>query len=234
MKLHAIKHDYRAGLWCGIAALATVSGRPTSECREAILAARSKRDGHYSASIRVTGIHNWELRNAALLLGINTRGIAAFNGPMKQRPTLGQYLRSRDAEARANVLIICVTGHYVTVKGRSFVDNHTKEVTPIKEAPFMRKRVETVWQCVPCVQFSDWKPPVKPPRKPSGRAAVLALAAAHGITVDDSDYRSFGHIWVYSERHEAAGDDPHEGAHIVDDWTQALQWVKDYIDVDNA
>lgn len=233
MKFHPINHDYRAGLWCGIAALATITGRPTSECRAAIIAARGDHRG-FGTVHHVTGIHNWELRKAFTLLGYDTLTCRTHEHlPMKERPTLAQFLRGRTIGLRAEMVVVCITGHYVTVKGRSFVDNFTREPINVKDAPHRRARVETAWMIRKSTFPSTWRAPVKPRPIPNrARPQAIALAAANGITLDYSEYRSAGCIWVTCDKAEACGEDIYEkDGHTVESWEDALERVKGYIGV---
>jgi hypothetical protein len=59
--------------------------------------------------------------------------------------TLSAWLRQRPD--RAGTYVINVTGHYVLVVGRKFVDTQTSgEWVSIAKAPHRRARVENVWQ----------------------------------------------------------------------------------------
>lgn len=59
--------------------------------------------------------------------------------------TLAEWMRTskRDPDA---YYIVQVTGHYVLVKGRKFIDNHTKDWVFLRSAPWRRKRVEHVYK----------------------------------------------------------------------------------------
>lgn len=74
-------------------------------------------------------------------------GIAAspFIAIKRIGPTLAQWLRQRPD--RAGTYVINVTGHYVLVVGRKFVDTKTGgEWVSIAKAPHRRTRVENVWK----------------------------------------------------------------------------------------
>jgi hypothetical protein len=60
-------------------------------------------------------------------------------------PSLASWLRQRPD--RAGVYVVNVTGHYVLIAGRKFVDTGTRgEWVSIAKAPHRRTRVENVWQ----------------------------------------------------------------------------------------
>ena len=149
MKLHNIKHDYRAKLWCGIAALATITGKKTSECREAVLAVREKNyeaNGFSASEIsrHVTGMYNWELLGALKLMGFNSsQSHDYFNVPMKSRPTLAAWLKTR--QQKNAVMVVNVTGHYVVISGRKFIDSRHDAPVPQSKAHCRRKKVKAAW-----------------------------------------------------------------------------------------
>lgn len=59
-------------------------------------------------------------------------------------PTLAEWMRSkRDPDA---FYIVNVTNHYVLVRGRKFIDNHSKEWVFLRSAPHRRKRVAHVFK----------------------------------------------------------------------------------------
>lgn len=142
MKLHPVRHDYKSGLWCGIAALSAISGRRTSECRLAILDTRSNRGVDNRT---VMGLHNWEVLGALFALGFNAVNVGRFVGPMRERPTLARFLRERHPNIRRAVLLLELTGHYVTVSARKFVDNHQPEIANIRDSGYRRSRVKNAW-----------------------------------------------------------------------------------------
>lgn len=230
-KLHPVRHDYRAKLWCGIAALATVTGRPTSECRAAIIATRGR--SYSEVPQRVTGIYNGELRGAFALLGYEMAQIADYNiTPMLRRPTLAQWLKTR--EHVSETVVINVTGHYLTVCGRRIIDNSERckdgPVT-LKAIRCRRSRVVKAWVVRKATRAATWTPPAKPVRVPNtARAKCMALVKAFpDITVDDSDWRSMAQVWVYCAKLEATGEDAYEEAgHCAEDWDEALERAQTY------
>lgn len=72
--------------------------------------------------------------------------------PVKQVGcTLAAWLRQRPD--RAGTYVINVTGHYVLIVGRKFVDTATRgEWVSIAKAPHRRTRVENVWQVSRCAE----------------------------------------------------------------------------------
>lgn len=75
----------------------------------------------------------------------HSQGASAMCLLRRQGPTLAAWLRTRPDKCAT--YIINVTGHYVLVSGRKFVDTYTKgEWVNIGKAPHRRCRVVKVWQ----------------------------------------------------------------------------------------
>lgn len=72
-------------------------------------------------------------------------GASPFIAVKRVGPTLAQWLRQRPD--RAGTSVVNVTGHYVLIVGRKFVDTRSRgEWVSIAKAPGRRARVENVWQ----------------------------------------------------------------------------------------
>jgi hypothetical protein len=140
MKLHAINHDLTTQLWCGLAAMATITGKPTSECRDMISAIRRNRRWlEPEARVAIKGIEPAELR-----LALEKSGFTATRLSVSDKPTLARYLREREKSEMAELLLIVCGRHYVVVKGRKLIDSHTQVPVWIRQAPHRRKRVGSV------------------------------------------------------------------------------------------
>jgi hypothetical protein len=148
MKLHAINHDLKTTLWCGLAAMATITGKPTSECRDMVSAIRRKQPWTEPGTrIAIKGIHTTELRLALEKSGFNTTTVfhrPFMVSPVGNLPTLARYLRERQKPEMSELLLITCGNHFVVVKGRKLIDNYTKEPVWIRQAPHRRKRVSLV------------------------------------------------------------------------------------------
>lgn len=143
MELHAVKHDYKAALWCGPAALSAITGKSTKVCRDAVRKVYEVKQGCKRAPIK--GVKNWEMCDALRLLGYRVMEVDTFYAPMLSRPTLARYLRRRKGITTTATLLINVTRHYVVVRGRKFVDNTQPNPVFIGAAKGRRKRVRFVW-----------------------------------------------------------------------------------------
>ncbi len=155
IKLKPIKHDVKSKLWCGMGALSAVTGLPSSETKKIFQSFRrctyvnvyneyGDCVGDKERAPVIKGISHPEMEKAFNLCGYNCALKEGYSSvPMKERPTLASYLRGR--KFKQSCYLICVTNHYVVVKGNSFIDNHTRKPVPLSKAPWRRKRVKKVW-----------------------------------------------------------------------------------------
>lgn len=130
--LYEIHHDLRTKLWCGIAALAACTGRPTSECRDAI---RDQRV--YSKT--VMGIHRYELLHALRRFGYKG---SLTHRSFNRKITFNQWRKERTPDERKHPCIVVLRRHYVVVDGMSFVDNRHTNPIWLPDAPYQRSHVE--------------------------------------------------------------------------------------------
>jgi hypothetical protein len=141
-----IQIDRTGNRYCGPLVIAAVLGVSTAEA-----AAEVRR---HTGGYAVRGLSPGRL--LATLAGNGKRIIEhhvprsfvkVFGRQMCKGPTLAAWLRSRTPEQMKQPFIIFVTGHYVLVKGRKFVDTFTKgEWVFIRSAPHRRCRVNRVWE----------------------------------------------------------------------------------------
>lgn len=61
-----------------------------------------------------------------------------------EQPTLAAWLRKRSSCQMAQTYLVTLTAHFVVVRGRKFIDNHTMTPTWIRRAPYRRARVIAV------------------------------------------------------------------------------------------
>jgi hypothetical protein len=148
-RLHPINHDKGGTLWCGPAALATVTGLPTSKVHAALQRVTGRRV--------IKGVTNTALNKAANLLGYKLVKIwdvwvddpGGFKVKRSFQPTLARFSKEFRAYYQGDVpVIVNVTGHYVTIHKRTFIDNQVKVATPLWRAPHRRCRVKRAWQVV--------------------------------------------------------------------------------------
>jgi hypothetical protein len=231
VKLHAINDDLKTTLWCGPAALAAISGKPASHC---VLAIRhSLNPAYYHKPVK--GVSNTILIRAAEKLGFSmTKCFEQINYAkglilkFNQLPTLARFCREHRELLRRETILINITGHYVVVSGRSFIDNHTGKPVSLASAPHRRCRVQNAWivrQVGPDIVPA---PIPKPPPLPSIRATE-ALARKFEITVEP---HLPGEYWVYPPPgFESQEIDPYYDEHLAYDANEARERVNRYIEL---
>lgn len=231
MKLHPIKHDLKTTLWCGPAALAAITGKPTSEVMATAKRVMNRRT--------VKGMSNLYLSRVARALGVELETKYLSPGL-----TLARWCKTHKHLFADKPVIVNVTGHYVTVCGRTFVDNHVERAVPLKRAPHRRCRVQVVFVASPITPaapfpFPDNSGPelakyVKPfSPVPSERTEARRIARRFDIEIQMEEFSEPGEFqqprFVYApELLDSEELDPHAGDHVVNDWKEALDRVKQY------
>lgn len=232
MKIKAIKHDLKTTLWCGPAALAAITGEPTSR----VMAALKQATGRG----RVMGVYNHELRKAGAILGVRFDAIPTPCVPKAEQPTLARWLRENKQRYAENPVVITVTNHFVTVQGRSFIDNHTKKPVSLKKAPHRRCRVV---QAMIAKSAEPVKPvlpidfvreaalqaiPMTPRLSLQDHTALRRAAALHGIKIDKHEFNP-GENWIYPpDSLDNEELDPYHDGHLAYDWKDAHARVREY------
>jgi hypothetical protein len=142
MKLHPIKHDLPGVLWCGPAALSACCNVPTSVIHNII---KGNRPGCRGP---VKGVANSELRKAAEFLGFRLELVYDYWADKslspRKKPTLAAFTRNFRPYLQDYPVIVNVTGHYVVVHRRTFVDNQVKTPMSLCGRPSQK-----AWQVVP-------------------------------------------------------------------------------------
>lgn len=225
--LKSIVHDRATTLWCGPAVLAAISGQPTSAIHRVLQGVTGR------ATIK--GVYNQELCKAALKLGhqltaLPSNEVMAF--PAMTCLTLAQWTRQNAALLAQHTVIIQVTGHYVAVSGRTFVDSHTKAPVSLKRAPHRRCRVQSVY-LVRKVEGAVVEIPAPAPKRVDAsrkeRTEAKALAAQHGISIEPYE-NGVGEFWVYPPPGLDSEDkDRNYSDHLAYDWSDVLERVKGYV-----
>lgn len=171
MKLNRdVPVDRTGNGYCGPLVIAALLGISTAEAASEVRRRSNRRcyaravKGMYNDDLvhvlKVNGLKvekqpHGELRYFPRYRWPNGKSVAfeSYNGalgectPVEQRPvkpTLARWLAERPDKSATYV--VQVTGHYVLVSGRKFVDTHTRgQWVNIGDAPRRRKRVEHVW-----------------------------------------------------------------------------------------
>lgn len=218
MSLHAITHDNRSKLWCGLAALATVTGRPTSECATLLRQIRGGKP--------VKGVHTFELRRAFEKLGYQVTHV-----PGRRKITLAAWLRDYANAYQDHAVVVVVSNHFVAVEGRKFCDSHTKQPVFLKAAPWRRARVHDAFQVIR-VSAPSWTAPARPARDYEAerrRRGILALAEEFGIGIEE---HFPGEWWVWPPKgFGAQGVDPYYDEHLAYDADDRAARVRAYADL---
>jgi hypothetical protein len=136
--LYEINHDRRSTLWCGPAAIAAVTGKPTSEIHAKISEVGGRQN--------IKGVYNRELLNTLQALGAPAEEVWSLRWSTHSKPpTLAAWLRENRSLYADRPVIVQVTRHYVTVFGKRLIDNTTGGTVALGSAPHRRARVKRAW-----------------------------------------------------------------------------------------
>jgi len=237
MKIHDIQKGKNR--FCGPAAVSAVTGRPVDEIVEVFHAKTDKS--------KVMGTSHGHLEAVLNEYGLMLFHRSRFDRP--GRPTLAQWLRTNKADRTAGrVYLIAAGHHWLVVSGRKAVCGTTIKVVSVREYPGRRKRVEDVFEVLPCEDGGRTRstPKVVVERRKEKQAkarvrsreysAISALrrrAKAAGITIEKTD-----DYWeVYPPEtlylNEAGTfmeeDDPFEGDHFAYSESEVRTRVERYV-----
>lgn len=127
----------RSRLYCGPVAVAALIGANVDEVIQVIQRHRNNRR-------QVRGTHPHELQHAFRHFDHDVQLVADLS---RNSPTLATWERERTDWDFEQAWLLVVTGHWVAVRGRWFVDTWSNG-TPVRiaDAPWRRKRVRYVYQ----------------------------------------------------------------------------------------
>jgi hypothetical protein len=129
--------DERQRLYCGPVALAALIGADVDEAIRVI-------QRHRNNCRRVRGTHPHELQHAFRHFGRDMQLVADLS---RNSPTLATWDRERTDWEFEQAWLLIVTGHWVAVRGRWFVDTWTAgKPVRIADAPWRRKRVRVTYR----------------------------------------------------------------------------------------
>lgn len=213
--LYQINHDAKRKLWCGPAAIALVTGRPTSE-----IYAHADAD----AGRTVQGMYNSELTRTLRRLGYRVTLIWQVFG--NGRMNLRQWAIANGRLAAGRPAILQVGNHYGVVIGRRYVDNQTRDPIALRDSDYLRSFVHCAW-VVERVTGAAVLPPAasKAPASSDG-AKARRLAKKHGIVIEKNNKDSW---WVTCPAW--GGEDPHEGNQFATSPSEVLAMVEGYIEL---
>lgn len=133
--------------YCGPFALMAVTGLSLAAARKHICRANGWQEGR-----RIAGLYESELVNAFRSAGIpiNRYRLRSKDGGAirwkRDFPTFTRWLNQRTGEEKRAMFLVALTGHYVMVNGNDFIDNHTRELVKLDDAPHRRARVRAVYK----------------------------------------------------------------------------------------
>ena len=111
-RLYQINHDAGGHLWCGPAAVATVTGHPTSR----VLETAKRLTGREA----IKSMHVHEVCDTVRELGFPGSFTVSWRG---SRPTFTQFRKGRSPRERRTPLILLISTHFVVLAGNRLVDS---------------------------------------------------------------------------------------------------------------
>ena len=127
-------------VFCVPYAISVLTGKKVTDIENLVNQRRKRRKGS-----PVRGLYPYEYVDILEILGCRVRTEVHFKYPEKGI-TLARWLRERRGDALSNTYLVRLRGHVVVVKGRKFIDNHTREPVFISKAPGRRCRVKQVYR----------------------------------------------------------------------------------------
>lgn len=214
--LYQVNHDNKSHPWCGLVAIAAVTGHSTSEVNR-VLREVSGRD-------RIMGVSNKEMLTAMLRLGYKCSKAVLpirYVGGKPRNPTLAEFSREKRELFAKRPMIVNVTNHYVVLCGRRFVDSGNLDPISILDAPYRRARVVSAFAFE---KVGEARIPAAPDRRPANKA----MAKAKRLAGDRVKIERDGDMW-WVTCPALADDDPHEGSQGCYSQDEVLEAVEDYV-----
>jgi hypothetical protein len=212
--------------FCGPAALSIIAGIDTTEAAAVIR--------HVSKKRSVQGTSNWEVLRSLSLLGFKATSAAKVDPlNLKGNPTLAAWLKSDERDGQA-LYLIAAGYHWQVVQGRRFCCGITKDIVSIRDEKVKRRaRISGVWKIEHerRVALADVLPAKSKVKRDGSRRKALALANQHDIEIEVERYDGCETIIVWGPRGVELSNDPFEGDHYAEGWTDALERVQDYINM---
>lgn len=134
--LHPIKHDNKSQLWCGPAAIAAITGQPTSVITAMLREA--------SGEPRITGVANAPALKVLGDLGYAVDMERHYIG-RDRRFSLNEVAGDFSAALEHMAALVVIPGHYVVLHAGKFIDNNYPAPIPVASAPRSDDLVENIW-----------------------------------------------------------------------------------------
>lgn len=209
--LHPINHDLPGALWCGPAAIAALTGFPTSLIHRLV-----KIDREVGRAVK--GMYPGETWRVLRQLGYS----AAVE---IRRPRLTVRALADESHRYGLPLLVMTADHFLVLHEGRYLDNQTMPPCLADFAPlkFRYAYVETAWAVHKVAE------PSIPRDTLAERAATMrkarALARKHGVRIDREAER-YWYVWCP----ELAHDDPFDGDGYCDTEADALARVERYVE----
>jgi hypothetical protein len=219
--IHALVHDNKSRLWCGPAAIALITGQPTSVIHRMILEGRRGRCTRDSRA--VTGTTHAEVYQVLRELGYKDQRVAPIAGVFPA----AHLVECIAFETHLPVLAATADHWFIVFRGQYFDNRHPEGVEMPEE---MRGQlVDTVmaWRQVAAPKLPAPKPPPAS-RHPDMRKA-LRLAKEYSIEVEREGDIDAWYVHCPAEVDEV--DDIFEGDHYAHSPTEVLDKVTRYIEL---
>lgn len=200
--------------FCGPTAIATVLGISTDH------AAALARDRNGLRAVK--GLPTYMLAGV-----LRDAGCSVTHVGVSDAPTMAAWLARNDREPGAHYIVV-FRNHFGVILGRQYLCSQTRRQR-VRHADIPGRRGRVVEYLI--VRKLPEAPPADPaaPRRAEAvgtrksREEARALAAKHGIEIERD-----GHCLVIWPPSRLCADDPHEGDHYAEDWSDALERVKTY------
>lgn len=218
--LHPIVHDNKSKLWCGPAAIALITGQPTSIVTRMLL--DDRRAGSRESASGVKGTTPGEVYRVLRELGMTAQRVA----PVKEFLAF-ELVDNIAFDTCWPVLASTVDHWFVTHRGRYFDNRHPQGIKMPEHMRRQRVTEANAWRQVSAPKLPAPKPP-KASAHPSMREA-RKLAAKFGIAIE---YERDIELWyVHCPAEVDEVDDIFEGDHYAAGPDEVLSKVDKYVEL---
>lgn len=216
MKLYQIQKN--GNRYCGPSVISALAGIGTKEAA-AIIRLQSTKTA-------IKGSSSQEVKSALAHLGFKM-SMRKYDvpGTLTLRAWTRQYSNSSTTH-----LVSC-GNHWILVQGSWAICGKTIDMVKVSDHPHARKFVKAFWEIEKVGSISLAQKVSRASSAPKVSEAVLrrhalALAAKHGVEIDDNN--EVDNIWVLPPSNISTAVDPFE-EHFCYTWAEALERVKAYV-----
>lgn len=144
MRLHHIIHNHGGILWCGHAAMATITGRSTKDCLPYLKQSAKELDLHHGMERRLRGIYAKELTRALMYFGFDCKLI--HDCKLYEQLPNNSLLDHSYKLNPGKVYLVIVPNHYVVCQGNIMIDNFNREGIRIADCRRKDQPVLAIWE----------------------------------------------------------------------------------------